>query len=93
MGKTSRNSKESEVEFCLRERDPILAEKAYRVIRQLCLHEYSCKLFSRYLRNTEHYFITQASALPLSIPASHSVAGGRIIMSSGKAIWLEYLTI
>jgi len=86
MGQTSRNSEESEVEFSLLERDPILAEKAYRVIRQLCLHEYSCKPVSRYLRNTEHYFITQASALPLSIPASHGVAGGRLIMSSGKAI-------
>ncbi|POV98017.1 hypothetical protein PSTT_14710, partial [Puccinia striiformis] len=63
LGQVSRNSEENEAEFSLLERDPILAEKAYRVIRQLCLHEYSCKPVSRYLRNTEQYFIVQASAL------------------------------
>ncbi|KAA1100620.1 hypothetical protein PGTUg99_029313 [Puccinia graminis f. sp. tritici] len=86
MGQASSNSEESEGEFSLLERDPILAEKAYRVIRQLCLHEYSCKPVSRYLRNTEQYFIAQASALPLSIPANHSIAGGHLILSSGKVI-------
>ncbi|OAV96557.1 hypothetical protein PTTG_01001 [Puccinia triticina 1-1 BBBD Race 1] len=86
MGQASRKSEENEVEFSLLERDPILAEKAHRVIRQLCLHEYSCKPVSRYLRNTEQYFIAQASALPLSIPANHAIAGGQLIMSSGKVV-------
>ncbi|PLW19220.1 hypothetical protein PCANC_09997 [Puccinia coronata f. sp. avenae] len=86
MGQISTNSEENEVEYSLLERDPILAEKAYRIIRQLCLHEYSCKPVSRYLRNTEQYFIAQASSLPLPIPASHGIVGGKIIMSSGKAI-------
>ncbi|KAI9616677.1 hypothetical protein KEM48_005093 [Puccinia striiformis f. sp. tritici PST-130] len=86
LGQVSRNSEENEAEFSLLERDPILAEKAYRVIRQLCLHEYSCKPVSRYLRNTEQYFIVQASALPLSIPANHITSGGQLIMSSGNVI-------
>ncbi|KAH9467708.1 hypothetical protein Pst134EA_011340 [Puccinia striiformis f. sp. tritici] len=61
LGQVSTNSEENEAEFSLLERGPILAEKAYRVIQQLCLHKYSCKPVSRYLRDTEQYFIVQAS--------------------------------
>lgn len=86
MGQLSSSSEDYETEFTLLERDPILAEKAYRVIRQLCLHEYSSRPVSRYLRNTERYFITQATALPLPIPASHVIAGGQLILSSGKVV-------
>ncbi|KNE87649.1 hypothetical protein PSTG_18960 [Puccinia striiformis f. sp. tritici PST-78] len=77
LGQVSTNSEENEAEFSLLERGPILAEKAYRVIRQLCLHKYSCKPVSRYLRDTEQYFIVQASTPPLSIPANHITSGAQ----------------
>ncbi|KAI9624113.1 hypothetical protein H4Q26_016976 [Puccinia striiformis f. sp. tritici PST-130] len=86
LGQVSTNSEENEAEFSLLERGPILAEKAYRVIRQLCLHKYSCKPVSRYLRDTEQYFIVQASTPPLSIPANHITSGAQLIISSGSVI-------
>ncbi|KAI9604943.1 hypothetical protein H4Q26_002913 [Puccinia striiformis f. sp. tritici PST-130] len=86
LGQVSTNSEENEAEFSLLERGPILAEKAYRVIQQLCLHKYSCKPVSRYLRDTEQYFIVQASTPPLSIPANHITSGAQLIISSGSVI-------
>ncbi|POW18561.1 hypothetical protein PSHT_05645, partial [Puccinia striiformis] len=82
LGQVSRNSEENEAEFSLLERDPILAEKAYRVIRQLCLHEYSCKPVSRYLRNTEQYFICP----PVVDTCKPHHFRWQLIMSSGNVI-------
>ncbi|KAI8456250.1 nucleoporin Nup186/Nup192/Nup205 [Phakopsora pachyrhizi] len=86
LGHGARSIEENVAEFTLLERDAILAEKAYRLVRQLCLHDYSSKAVSRYLRTTERYFVTQADSLPFEISPNPSVTGGKLIFSNGQVI-------
>ncbi|KAG0147222.1 hypothetical protein CROQUDRAFT_43203 [Cronartium quercuum f. sp. fusiforme G11] len=86
LGQAEPDSEEHELGFSLLERDTLLAEKSFKLIQQLCLHSYSSKAVSRYLRSTERYFVAQASNLPFSIPANPQVAGGELTYSSGEKI-------
>ncbi|MBW0477790.1 hypothetical protein O181_017505 [Austropuccinia psidii MF-1] len=86
MGQGPKSSEEYKMKFSLLERDTLLAEKAYRLIRQLCLHDYSSKPVSRYLRTTERYFVTQAHSLPLAVPSDSMIAGGQLVLGSGEHI-------
>ncbi|EGG11345.1 uncharacterized protein MELLADRAFT_76626 [Melampsora larici-populina 98AG31] len=86
MGQSGPEGDVHELGFSLLERDTLLAEKAFKLIQQLCLHDYSSKAVSYYLRSTERYFVTQASILPLNIPANPEVVGGELTYSSGEKI-------
>lgn len=86
LGQPGLDPDEHELGFSLLERDALFAEKAFKLVQQLCLHDYSSKAVSRYLRSTERYFVSQAAILPLPIPANPQVVGGELIYSSGQKI-------
>ncbi|GAA5853541.1 hypothetical protein JCM8547_002499 [Rhodosporidiobolus lusitaniae] len=77
---------ESEVQVSLLARHPTLASKAYRLVRQLCLHPYTSSSLSRYLRNREQFFLHQTLAMPFSIPPASQGALGGVQYADGKQI-------
>lgn len=64
---------------------PALAEKCYRVIRQLCLHDYTAPAVTQYLRQKE-YFLEEAQTLPLQVPEADEEGAGLITSSDGLQI-------
>ena len=54
---------------------PILAEKCYRLIRQLCLHDFTSGAFTSYLRLSQDHFLQGSYILPLRIPTSTNPSG------------------
>ncbi|GAA5831477.1 hypothetical protein JCM11251_004037 [Rhodosporidiobolus azoricus] len=77
---------ESEVQVSLLARHPSLASKAYRLIRQLCLHPYTSAALSRYLRNREQFFLHQTLAMPFSVPPASAGAIGGVQYADGKQV-------
>ncbi|KAB5590005.1 Nuclear pore complex protein [Ceratobasidium theobromae] len=57
------------------ERHPVLAEKCYRLIHQLCTHALTFGTTIRYLRTNEDFFARQLAAIPLRPLAHHSPDG------------------
>lgn len=62
---------------------PALAEKSYRVIRQLCLHDYTASAVTQYLRQKD-YFLSEAQILPIEIPEVDEEGAGIITSSDGS---------
>jgi nuclear pore complex protein Nup205 len=48
---------------------PVLAERCYRVIHQLCVHPRTSEMTMRYLRTQEDFFARHLAAAPFKIPA------------------------
>lgn len=65
---------------------PSLAEKCYRLIRQLCLHDYSSRAVSQYLRGSLDYFASQAQILPLQVPPAFEDQSGTLILADGTQL-------
>ncbi|GAA5989348.1 hypothetical protein JCM11641_002770 [Rhodosporidiobolus odoratus] len=80
------SSDESEVQVSLLVRHPALASKAYRLIRQLCLHPFTSAVLARYLRNREIFFLSQSLAMPFSIPSASRGALGGVQFADGKQV-------
>ncbi|GAA6005529.1 hypothetical protein JCM10207_005238 [Rhodosporidiobolus poonsookiae] len=80
------SSDESEVQVSLLVRHPTLASKAYRLVRQLCLHPFTSSVLSRYLRSREKFFLRQTLAMPFSIPPASAGALGGVQYADGKQI-------
>lgn len=64
---------------------PALAEKCYRLIRQLCLHDYTAPAVTQYLRQKD-YFLEEAHILPMQIPEMEEGGSGVITASDGSQI-------
>ncbi|KAG8908999.1 hypothetical protein FRB99_000102 [Tulasnella sp. 403] len=50
------------------ERDPVFAEQCYRLLYQLCMHEFTCTPTVRYLRTREDFFARHLAVLPTKVP-------------------------
>lgn len=64
---------------------PVLAEKCYRLIRQLCLHDYTAPAVTQDLRQRE-YFIGEAQILPLQIAQVDEEGAGFVTSSDGSQL-------
>lgn len=62
---------------------PLLAEKCYMLIHQLCIHPWTSGPVIRYLRSREHFFSQQLTALPIKIPPARHTHSGRISFLDG----------
>lgn len=82
----AKSDEEEDRQFTLLDRFPTLAAKCYRLIRQLCLHQYTSAALSRYLRNREKFFLRQCILLPLTIPSASKGSLGGIEYPDGKKI-------
>ncbi|GAA5892450.1 hypothetical protein JCM6882_005619 [Rhodosporidiobolus microsporus] len=79
-------SDEGEVQVSILARHPSLASKAYRLVRQLCLHPFTSAALSRYLRNREQFFLRQTLAMPFSVPPASAGAIGGVQYADGKQV-------
>lgn len=77
---------EQEFQVSLLARHPVLAAKCYRLVRQLCLHQYTSAALSRYLRNREKFFLRQCLALPFGVPTATEGALGEVAYTDGKRV-------
>lgn len=67
-------------------RHPTFAAKCYRLVRQLCLHQFTSSALSRYLRNRERFFLRQCRALPFTVPAASKGGLGGIRYQDGREV-------
>lgn len=67
-------------------RHPTLAAKCYRLVRQLCLHDYTSAALSRYLRNREKFFLAQNKGMPFHVPAASAGALGEVVYADGAHV-------
>lgn len=65
---------------------PSVAEKSYRLIRQLCLHEHTARAVAALLRTEYDFFVGQSQILPLEYPVLLSSASGRLTNIDGTQI-------
>lgn len=79
-------STEEEIQVSLLARHPTLAAKCYRLVRQLCLHQYTSAALSRYLRSREKFFLRQSRAMPFSVPSATQGALGEVSYGDGRRI-------
>jgi nuclear pore complex protein Nup205 len=63
-----------------------LAEKCYRLVLQLCLHDYTSASTSRYLRTQEDYYYSQTCLTPFGIPVTERGYLGEVRMEDGSRI-------
>ncbi|GAA5875841.1 hypothetical protein JCM16303_004016 [Sporobolomyces ruberrimus] len=80
------SSDETEASISLLARHPTLASKCYLLVHQLCLHPFTSAVLSRYLRNREQFFLTQASKLPFPVPPASEGPMGTVQYSDGTQI-------
>lgn len=72
---------------------PSLAEKCYRLVRQLCLHDYTSKAVTTYLRAGRHFFLSQSSLLPLRFADLPGDFNGTVALSDGSSLSTSALTV
>ncbi|KAH7108531.1 nucleoporin Nup186/Nup192/Nup205 [Auriculariales sp. MPI-PUGE-AT-0066] len=66
---------------------PSLAEKYYRLVRQLCAHDWTASSTIRYLRTREDFFARQLAALPPKLPAMNTANGdGLVVFEDGSSV-------
>lgn len=70
----------------LLDRDPLFAEKCYRLVRQLCLSDYSSAAVSRFLRTSKNFFVLQAQSLPLPVPEVEAGGTGTLTYTDGRRL-------
>lgn len=66
--------------------NPRLAEKCYRLVRQLCLHEYTSSATTSYLRFVQNYFFKQSLVLPLLLLPEEHTRSGHVALPNGRDI-------
>ena len=74
-------------------RHPSLSAQCYRLVRQLCLHEYTSDSLSRYLRNREKYFLLQSGAMPFKVPGATAGALGEVSYADGTKVVTSSLAL
>lgn len=62
---------------------PLLGEKLYRLVRQLCMHEYTSQAMNTYMRSRQQ-FLRQSAVLPLPIPSSSGDVMGTVTYADGS---------
>ena len=72
---------------------PSLAEKCYRLIRQLCLHDYTSKAVTTYLRSRRHFFLSQSSLLPFHFSELTDSGNGTVTKADGATIATSSSTV
>lgn len=65
---------------------PTFAEKCYRLINQLCTHEYTSTATMRFLRTSEDFFLKQTLAIPFEVPSSNRGALGNVVYANGSRV-------
>ncbi len=64
---------------------PVLAERFYRVLHNLCMHRETSDFTMRYLRTREDFFVRQLAALPFQ-PPSHPIPNVEVRYSDGSRV-------
>lgn len=64
---------------------PALAEKCYRAVRQLCLHDYTAPSITQYLRQKD-FFVEEAQILPVRVPETDEESAGIVTLSDGSQV-------
>ncbi|KAG9073412.1 hypothetical protein FS749_015253, partial [Ceratobasidium sp. UAMH 11750] len=68
------------------ERHPVLAEKCYRLVHQLCKHALTFGTTIRYLRTHEDFFARQLAAIPMRPPAMERASDGSVRLSDNSVV-------
>ncbi|KAH8914083.1 hypothetical protein BT69DRAFT_1343596 [Atractiella rhizophila] len=61
------------------DKDPHLTEQCYRLLRQLCVHDYSSTATIQYLCSRDNFLLSQIDGTPFRVPASPGKGKGRFI--------------
>lgn len=67
-------------------RSPILAEKCYKLLHQLCKNELTTRPTARYLRTREDFFVRHLAALPIRTPAVDISNAGQVIYADASRV-------
>ncbi|KAG8742094.1 hypothetical protein FRC10_002030 [Ceratobasidium sp. 414] len=68
------------------ERHPVLAEKCYRLVHQLCKHALTFGATIRYLRTHEDFFARQLAAIPMRPPVVERALNGSVRLSDNSVV-------
>jgi nuclear pore complex protein Nup205 len=68
------------------ERHPVLAEKCYRLVHQLCTHALTFGTTIRYLRTHEDFFARQLAVIPMRPPAVHRNPNGSVRLGDSSVV-------
>ena len=67
-------------------RSPILAEKCYKLLHQLCKNELTTRPTARYLRTREDFFIRHLAALPIRTPVVERPSAGQVVYADASRV-------
>lgn len=67
-------------------RSPILAEKCYKLLHQLCKNELTTRPTARYLRTREDFFIRHLAALPIRTPVFEKSSAGQVVYADASRV-------
>lgn len=67
-------------------RSPILAEKCYKLLHQLCKNELTTRPAARYLRTREDFFVRHLSALPVQTPVVENANAGQVVYADASRV-------
>lgn len=67
-------------------RSPILAEKCYKLLHQLCKNELTTRPTARYLRTREDFFIRHLAALPIRTPVVEKSSAGQVVYADASRV-------
>ncbi|TFK29062.1 hypothetical protein FA15DRAFT_700346 [Coprinopsis marcescibilis] len=65
---------------------PVLAERCYRVIYQLCTHPRTSEFVTRYLRTREDFFARQISSIPAQAPECRQTPPIQVAYGDGSGV-------
>ncbi|KAG8791523.1 hypothetical protein FRC12_008949 [Ceratobasidium sp. 428] len=68
------------------ERHPVLAEKCYRLVHQLCTHALTFGSTIRYLRTHEDFFARQLATIPMRPPVMERAPNGSVQLSDNSIV-------
>ena len=67
-------------------RSPILAEKCYKLLHQLCKNELTTQPTARYLRTREDFFVRHLAALPIRTPVVENSSAGQVVYADASRV-------
>ncbi|KAF8525593.1 nucleoporin Nup186/Nup192/Nup205 [Hysterangium stoloniferum] len=65
---------------------PVVAERCYKLIYQLCTQRATTTVLMRYLRTREDFFARHLSVLPIKVPPHDGIGVGQIAYGDGTAV-------
>ncbi|KAG9095701.1 hypothetical protein FRC06_009514, partial [Ceratobasidium sp. 370] len=86
LDRRSRRQSHHDQQPPLFERHPVLAEKCYRLVHQLCQHALTFGTTIRYLRTHEDFFARQLAAIPMRPPAMEQTSNGSVRLSDNSVV-------